>query len=101
MPSTNRQGAIEILQDHAEALRARGVTHAALFGSVARGEGRSDSDLDIMIELDPAAKLDLFDYAAIRAYIETLFPGRVDVVDKAALKPELRNPIAADAIYAF
>jgi uncharacterized protein len=36
-------------------LRARGVTHAALFGSRARGDAREDSDTDIMIEIDPEA----------------------------------------------
>ena len=34
-------------------LRAQGVAHAALFGSVARGEDRPDSDIDIMIEIAP------------------------------------------------
>jgi uncharacterized protein len=37
-------------------LRAHGVARAALFGSVARGDDRPDSDIDIMIELDPAAR---------------------------------------------
>jgi predicted nucleotidyltransferase len=50
-------------------LRAQGVSHAALFGSVARGEQRQDSDIDIMIELDPAARVTMFDYVDIREYI--------------------------------
>ncbi|MGZ8403987.1 MAG: nucleotidyltransferase family protein, partial [Rhodoplanes sp.] len=49
-----RQNAIEILQQNQDALRARGIRHAALFGSVARGEARSTSDVDVLIELDPA-----------------------------------------------
>ena len=53
-----RQNAIEILQQNQDALRARGIRHAALFGSVARGEARSTSDVDVLIELDPALKLD-------------------------------------------
>ncbi len=43
------------LRDNQAALRARGVAHAALFGSLARGDDRPDSDTDIMIEIDPAA----------------------------------------------
>ena len=96
-----RQSAIEILQQNQDALRARGIRHAALFGSVARGEARSTSDVDVLIELDPALKLDVFAYAGLKRFVAELFNGPVDVVNKAALKPYLRRPVAADAVYAF
>ncbi|MGZ8300555.1 MAG: nucleotidyltransferase family protein [Rhodoplanes sp.] len=96
-----RQNAIEILQQNQDALRARGIRHAALFGSVARGEARSTSDVDVLIELDPALKLDVFAYAGLKRFVAELFDGPVDVVNKAALKPYLRRPVAADAVYAF
>ena len=96
-----RDEVIAILRQHESTLRARGVTHAALFGSVARGDARPDSDVDIMIELDPSCGLDIFKYAGLKMYIEGLFPGPVDVVDRDALKPLLRAPTANDAIYAF
>jgi predicted nucleotidyltransferase len=96
------QEAIAILVAHRDDLRARGVRHAALFGSVARGEARPDSDLDILVELDPDARIDIFDYAGIRRYIAELFAtGSVDVVDRAALKPHVRPSAESDAIYAF
>ncbi|MGZ8390407.1 MAG: nucleotidyltransferase family protein, partial [Rhodoplanes sp.] len=81
-----RQNAIEILQQNQDALRARGIRHAALFGSVARGEARSTSDVDVLIELDPALKLDVFAYAGLKRFVAELFDGPVDVVNKAALK---------------
>jgi hypothetical protein len=62
----NRQQILQRLREHATALRARGVTHAALFGSRARGDARPDSDTDIMIELDPDAAISLFDYAGLK-----------------------------------
>jgi predicted nucleotidyltransferase len=89
------------LRDHEAELRERGVRHVALFGSRARGDVRPDSDIDILIELDPDAPVDLFRYAGIKRYIAELFVGPVDVVDCDALKPHIRRPAAHDAIYAF
>jgi uncharacterized protein len=97
----NSQEAIAILVQHRDDLQARGVRHSALFGSVARGEARPDSDLDILIELDPKAKLDVFAYVGLRRYIAELFTGPVDVIDRDALKPHVRPPAESDAIYAF
>jgi uncharacterized protein len=96
-----REDVIDILRRHADTLRDRGVRHAALFGSLARGDATSESDIDILIELAPEARVDLFAYVELRNYIADLFPGRVDVVNKRALKPHLRQPTDTDAIYAF
>jgi predicted nucleotidyltransferase len=97
----NRQDAIAILRQHADALRSRGVRHAALFGSVARGDNRPDSDIDILVEFDPSARVTIFDYVGLKNYIATLFEGPVDVIDREALKPRLRQPSVRDAVYAF
>lgn len=90
-----KQDAIAILQQHADVLRALGVRHAALFGSAARDEARPDSDIDILIELEPNAPLDAFAYAGLKRYIAGLFAGPVDVVNRDALKPYLRGPAIA------
>ena len=99
--NVNRQEAIEILQRNQDAPRARGIQHAALFGSVARGEAHRTSDVDVLIELDPAMKLDMFAYAGLKRFVAELFEGSIDVVNKDALKPHLRRSVADDAIYAF
>ncbi len=52
--------ALSRLRAHADELRGRGVLHAAVFGSVARGEAREDSDVDVLIELDPDHPMGLF-----------------------------------------
>ena len=80
---------------------ARGVRHAALFGSRARGDNRPDSDIDIMIEIDPEAQVGVWGYVGLKTYIATLFNGPVDVVDRDALKPHIAPAATAGLIYAF
>ena len=89
------------LRAHEADLRARGVRHAAVFGSVARGEATARSDVDILIELDPDAPLGLFDYAAIKAFIAEMFGGRADVVNRKTVRPLLRDAIFSEAVDAF
>jgi len=89
------------LQERQTDLLAQGIAHAALFGSVARGEDRADSDIDILVDLDPAIVVTIFDYAGVKNYIAALFDQPVDVVSRETLKPRVRPRAAADAIYAF
>jgi uncharacterized protein len=89
------------LRDNEQSLRAQGVAHAALFGSRARGGARPDSDIDILIELDPDRPIGLFEYVAIAQFLEDMFPVRVDVSNREALKPHVRPTAERDAVYAF
>jgi uncharacterized protein len=97
----NAQEVLARLRQNETALRARGVSHAALFGSLARGDNRTDSDIDIMIEFDPAARVTVFNYAGLKDYIAGLFDLPVDVISREGLKPYVRPAATADAIYAF
>jgi predicted nucleotidyltransferase len=97
----NCEEAIAILRSHEQELRHRGVLHAALFGSVARGEAKPASDIDILIELEPDAPIDLFEYVGITHYLADLFPSRVDVANLSKLKPHVRPGAEHDAVYAF
>jgi predicted nucleotidyltransferase len=97
----NSTDALETLKRSEPALRARGVRRAAVFGSVARGENRPNSDIDIMVEIDPEARITVFDYVDLKDYIASLFDGPVDVVNREGLKPYVRPAATAEALYAF
>jgi predicted nucleotidyltransferase len=97
----NATEAIETLRQYEQSLRERGVQHAALFGSVVRGESSAGSDIDIMIEVDPDARMTIFEYVGLKEYIASLFREPVDVVNREAIKPHIRPAVIADAIYAF
>ena len=70
-----RDEILQMLKEREADLRAHGLTHAALFGSVARDEQRPDSDIDILVDLDPAVVATMFDYAGLKDYVASLFPG--------------------------
>jgi predicted nucleotidyltransferase len=97
----DRLNIIARLREKEPELRARGVVHAALFGSRARGEARDGSDTDIMIEIDPDAPVGVYEYVRIKEYIASLFEGRVDVVNREGLKPYVQLAATGAAIYAF
>jgi uncharacterized protein len=97
----NREQIIETLRAHEPDLRNRGVLHAGLFGSVARGEAKPTSDIDILIEIEPDAPVGVFEYVGITQYLADLFPGHVDVANRGSLARFVRPSAERDAVYAF
>jgi predicted nucleotidyltransferase len=75
--------------------RKYGVRRLSLFGSAARGEMKPGSDVDLMVEFDPASKTSLWDYPAMQEDFSALFDRRK--VELAS--PEiLRNPFRRKTI---
>jgi predicted nucleotidyltransferase len=92
---------VAILQEHEAELHGLGVQHAAVFGSTARGSARPDSDIDVLIDLDPSRPISVFDYARLKLFIGGLLHGRSDVVNRRHLKPLLRESILHDLVNVF
>jgi hypothetical protein len=83
-----------------------GVDHAAIFGSTARGDDHSDSDIDIFIDFDSEKIGGLFGYVTVIGIIEEsiqrAFPNvDVDVADHQTMKPRIRKNAEAEALYVF
>lgn len=92
---------LKCLRLHQKELQNRGILHAAVFGSVARGEAREKSDIDILIEVNPETPMDIYTYTNLKRYVADLFPISTDVINKAALKQGISIQAQKDAVYAF
>jgi len=74
-----------------------GVTTIGVFGSYARGEAGSDSDIDIIVELSRPIGWELVD---LSDYLESRLHHKIDLVIKKALHPLIRDAILAEVQYA-
>ena len=82
-------------------LRARGIQSAALFGSVARGTARADSDIDVLIDIVPGARFSLVDLASAKDFLEKRLGRPVDLVTREGLLPAIRDRVLREAESAF
>lgn len=88
-----------ILKRHKTQLIKLGVQALFLFGSVARGEARAKSDVDILVEFD--AKKGLFGFVDLKNYLEEILDCEVDLVTKNALHPALKKKILEEVKHVF
>jgi hypothetical protein len=98
MPVTplTREQAVQSLVASEPEIRALGVQRLALFGSVARNEARSDSDVDILIQFSPGAKT-YERFLALSDLLEARLGRTVELVTLEALSPFLGPHILAEA----
>ncbi|MBO1350692.1 MAG: DUF86 domain-containing protein [Hormoscilla sp. GUM202] len=93
-----RDEALTILTTHAEEIQNYGVKSLAMFGSVARNEGRPDSDLDLLVEWESGKRIGWSDFVEIQQYLENILACQVDLVVPKELKPRLRDRILREAL---
>jgi hypothetical protein len=82
---------IETLRRHEPELRAAGILHLRLFGSVARGEELALSDVDLMADFDRSKCLTLFDMARLEGRLSDLLGEKVDLSPAGSMKERVRE----------
>jgi predicted nucleotidyltransferase len=96
-----RDEIIAKLKETAPALRAEGITHLAVFGSRARSDAREDSDLDVLIEVDPEASFSLMKLVGVEHIIKDATGLNAQAEMRRSLEPHFAQRIAADVIEVF
>ena len=86
----------ELRDEIRRAAAESGAREVRVFGSVARGEERDDSDVDFLVVLEPGRSL--FDLARLELRLERILGRAVDVVTEAGLREPIRATALRDAI---
>lgn len=94
----HRDMALDTLKKYKDDFEKRyGVTRIGIFGSVARGEAKPDSDVDIVVEME---KPDLFYMVHIKETLENEFQRPVDIVHyRNKMSKYLKERIQSEALY--
>ena len=95
-----RNEALRRLEAHTQPLAAFSVKRLAIFGSVARDEAHEDSDIDILVEFEPDARVGLFEFVRLQRFLSDILGCPVDLVTPDALRAEMREQILREAVYA-
>lgn len=81
-----------------EVLRRYGATNPRIFGSVARGDATPDSDIDVLVDIDPAAGRLLMRLGGLTEGFRRILGRPVDVVTPTVLRERVSATAQADAV---
>ena len=96
-----RSTVIAKLREYEPELNAAGIMRLSLFGSVARGDASSESDVDLMAEFDPAKQLSLLDVIGLDNRFTDILGVRVELTSARALQARIRERVTREAVLAF
>ena len=91
----DRETVAKKIKGHSADLAFFKIKSLAIFGSVARGEAKKDSDIDFLVEFQGPAKFD--QYMGLKLFLEDLLGCRVDLVTRKAVRRELAATIEQEA----
>ena len=97
----NKTEVIAQLKDRAAAIKALGATALYLFGSIARDEAKTSSDLDLFIDYDPNGRFNAFDLVGIKQLLEQELGVEIDITTRDGIHPMLRSDIEESAVRVF
>jgi predicted nucleotidyltransferase len=92
-----RSEILQTLAIHRDELTRMGVKTLAVFGSVARDEARTDSDVDILVEFQGPATFN--GYMDLKFFLEDLLGRPVDLVTRKSIRPRLKTQIEREPLY--
>jgi hypothetical protein len=95
-----REDVLKCLGANKHKLKDFAVARLAIFGSVARDQAGAGSDVDILVEYEPDARVGLFAFVRLQRFLSELLGARVDLTTPAALRPEMKDQILREAIRA-
>ena len=93
-PIRNLEDLREWREDILALARRHRARQISVFGSVARGDSNADSDIDFLVDFEDGSRLT--DHIRLLQDLRRLLACRVDVVDRRALRPELRDAVLAE-----
>ena len=88
------------LSENRQVLKGYGIKDILLFGSVARGEAVTGSDVDLLVEFEPSAHIGMFEFSRLRHELSRLIGCEVDLATPDALHKDMRENILKEAIRA-
>jgi predicted nucleotidyltransferase len=97
----DKDGVVQTLRAHELELRAAGIVHLRLFGSVARGEASPYSDVDLMVDLDGSRKFSLLDMSSLENRLSDILQVNVDLALSKSMKEPMRRSAEREAVLAF
>lgn len=84
------------LIDHRKDLEAKGMRSLAVFGSTARGEAETTSDIDLLVELDPDARVGLIRFLGLQDRLGELLGRKVALISRDALDRRIGDRVDAE-----
>jgi predicted nucleotidyltransferase len=97
----DRSDILRILRDHERELKADGIVHLRLFGSVSRGEGSINSDVDLLADFDASKRLTLVTLGRLQGRLSELLGVEVDLTSAEWMKEPVRTKAMHEAVRAF